>query len=51
MEKEKDFICDHDNPTTCPYDGARTELIEELADHCVERCLQCGEVYNFWNED
>ena len=37
MEKRKVFICDHDNPITFPYDGARTERIEELADHCVER--------------
>jgi hypothetical protein len=51
MEKGKDFFCDQDNPTTCPYDGVRTELIEDLLDYCVEKCLQCGEVYRFWNEE
>jgi RNase P subunit RPR2 len=51
MKKGKDFICDNDNPTNCPYDGARTELIEALADHCIEKCLQCGESYRFWIDD
>ena len=51
MRKKNYFICDQDNPTTCPYDGTRTELIEALADHCVERCLQCDKIYRFWIED
>jgi hypothetical protein len=50
MEKAKDFLLDDDNPTTCPYDGARTDLIVVNDDHCVDKCLQCGEVFRFWNE-
>jgi hypothetical protein len=36
---------------TCPEDGARTELVEQYLDHCLEKCLQCGELYRFWEDE
>jgi hypothetical protein len=50
MEKAKEFILDDDNPTTCPYDGARTDLIVVRRDYWIEKCLECGEVFRFWIE-
>ena len=46
-----DLICVPDYPNTCPDDGARTELIQQLSGRCVEKCLQCGETYLFWDDE
>ena len=51
MEHIENLICVPDYPNTFPYDGARTELIEQLKDRCVEKCLQCGEIYLFWEDE
>ena len=51
MEKANDFICVPNYPNTCPYDGARTDLIEQFIDHSVEKCLRCDETYRFWDEE
>jgi transposase-like protein len=47
------YILDHDQPTTCPKCGARTDFIEEEGNHptlCDQRhtCLGCG--YKFIGE-
>jgi RNase P subunit RPR2 len=51
MARAKDFFSDFELPNTCPYDGARTALIEQAMDYCVERCLHCGDIYRFWIPD
>jgi len=50
MERQKFFYCDADCANTCPYDGARTELIEQLEKSTLEECLHCGDTYQFWYE-
>lgn len=47
---QTDFFCDDDNPNVCPYDGARTEIVAVLSNHCVEQCLCCGDEFRFWFE-
>jgi hypothetical protein len=51
MRSGDDFICIADYPNTCPEDGARTELVEQYSDHSVEKCLKCGELYRFWEDE
>jgi predicted nucleic acid-binding Zn ribbon protein len=45
-----DFICDSDQPNTCPHDGTRTELIEALPDYSLEQCPTCSQAFKFYNQ-
>lgn len=45
-----DLIVPEDHYNACPFDGARTDLLESRDDHSVESCTQCGKLFNFWNE-
>ena len=40
-----------DQPNTCPFDGARTELLETRDEFSIERCILCDRRFNFWSDD
>jgi hypothetical protein len=40
-----------DQPNTCPFDGSRTESLEQREDYTVERCLHCNRLFNFWQDN
>lgn len=46
-----DMLVDPDFPNTCPFDGARTELLEVRDDYTVEECRHCKRWFNFWESD
>ena len=50
MKELRDFITG-DQPNTCPYDGARTDMIEDRGDHTIDECLLCHRVFNFWHDE
>jgi hypothetical protein len=45
-----DFITG-DQPTTCPHDGVRTEMLKDKGDHTIEGCPLCGRRFNFWHDE
>ena len=45
------FSVDHDQPFTCPYDGARTEFLDAVGNQFVEACPHCGQVFKFEFDD
>ena len=51
METIVDLLVVPDFPNTCPDDGARTDLIEHRHEHTLEKCLYCGELFNFWDDE
>lgn len=41
----------NDQPNSCPFDGARTDQLEQRENYTVEKCLHCGKLFNFWNDE
>ena len=41
------FIADPDQPFTCPYDGARTEMVSASQFLHIEQCPCCNRVITF----
>ena len=37
----------NDQPNTCPFDGARTEQLEQRDEYTIEKCLCCNKLFNF----
>jgi hypothetical protein len=51
MHETVDFIAsDHAWPNTCPYDGARTDLVEAHQHHTKEQCPVCEQIFYFWEK-
>lgn len=45
-----DMLIVPDYPNECPFDGARTELLETRDEYLIEQCLHCKKLFNFWIE-
>lgn len=45
-----DLIVSEDHHNACPFDGARTDLLESRDEFTIECCPQCNKLFNFWNE-
>jgi hypothetical protein len=45
------FVADPDQPFTCPYDGARTEMVSAHAFLHIEKCPCCMRTIYFEFDD
>lgn len=45
-----DLLVDHDQPNSCPFDGARTDELEQGDGFTIEQCPNCQRIFNFWDE-
>ena len=41
----------NDQPNVCPFDGARTDLLQVEDGFTIEECLECQRIFNFWNPE
>ena len=46
-----DLIVDEDQPNTCPFDGTRTDELQQDDDYTIEMCPECLTLFNFWNDE
>jgi len=45
-----DLLVIEDHYNACPFDGARTDLLETRDEYSVEACPECSALFNFWND-
>lgn len=55
QRKVDDNLIASENPTTCPYDGARTEWLGSGKDdtnqpYQIEECLECKRLYHVYDQ-
>lgn len=45
-----DLFIVEDSANICPFDGIRTDELEDRGDYIVEKCLHCNRLFNFWKD-